>query len=482
MKEGQEGKTVDDQNRLRIEERSRIERSDGHQSIEAIEIDNERLKADLKYTKDRLSTLQDQVYELKQELESEIENKEKTEEELRKTIERHKTMVRKMKEENLMKHKEKEALELRLGQVEMRLKECVETMEKDRAELEGLRDELMVSQPRSNPNTKLVIPTNTDDDDGDRRRTLMNKSEVTSNEIVNDRSGDPNQESDSKEVNLSTYTKDQLEVELSIAKRRIEELSEQLDKAQETPKLERMNSNEKLKSIREDEEKLEMMSKYQGLLSAVQEENLGLIKRLERLESHLSNLSSQNEDQPSNPSLKSKPKGFKKQRPREEGEGSFGSSVGSALPQWVTDQRSNGSSSGGSITKGRVGHSNGMMSKEMQEILGLKVLLNQSDEDRVKVEVENRELKEEIEELKNTNRMLEGAVKDPTKMIKDYDKTIRLEKEISNLKHQLEGLNRKHIQQVDALNQEVVELESIIELKVLKEAELEAELNQFKFH
>lgn len=503
MKEGQEGKEEEERYKLRVEER-RIERGEGHQSIAAIEIDNERLKADLKYTKDRLGTLQDQVYELKQELESESEQKERIEEELRVTVERHKTIIRKMKEENSIKVSEKESLELKLGQVEMRLKECVETMEKDRAELEGLRDELMVSQPRSNSNTKLVIPTNTDDDDfskkirfegttrdqdqddeDDRRRTVIDRGELEYNQTVHDQADHPPR---SKEVEELTHTKAQLESELTTANRRIEELLEQIDKSQETPKLERMSSNEQMKGISSDEEKLTMMKKYQGLLSIKQEENLGLIHRLDSLEKHVSSLTSHPQSHHYHhhhpESTKARPKVWMKRGGREDCEGSFGSSVGSALPHWVTDQRSNaGSSSGCSIVKGRTGHAHSsptMMTKEMQEILGLKVLLNQSDEDRVKVEIENRELKSEIEELKNTNRMLEGAIENPVKMIKDYDKTVRLEKEIGRLKREMEVLNRKHIQQVDALNQEVVELESIIELKVLKEAELEADLQQYQ--
>ncbi|EGG07435.1 uncharacterized protein MELLADRAFT_85806 [Melampsora larici-populina 98AG31] len=482
--------------------------------MEAIEIDNERLKADLKYNKDRLGNLQDQVYELKQELESEIEKKERIEEEMRNTIVRHKSMMKKMKEENVNQAKENESLEMKLGQVEMRLKECVETMEKDRIELEGLRDELIVSQPRrSNQTTKLVIPTNTDDDDfskkirfgrteeetvrdqqdededdyGDRTGTVMDKGEIPYHPTGLDPSNKKSQVPIHQKVQTVTQTKEELEIELRQAKRRIESLLEELgEKHQEqTPRLETQRSNENFKTRREEEERLRNMKHDPSLLCIKQDESLGLIQRLDNLEKHLTSFSSQSTSPHHQPQHHQDPthlKGrWRKRGGKEEGEGSFGSSVGSSLPIWVTDPRSQASNASvtGSLSKSnRIGN----MTKEMQEILGLKVLLNQSDDDRVKVEIENRELKQEIEELKNTNRMLEGAIENPMKVLKDYDKTVRLEKEIRELRREIENLNRKHIQQVDALNQEVVELESIIEVKVLKEAEIEAELQHYKYN
>lgn len=275
-------------------------------SAEALEIDNERLRADLKYTRERLGEVQDQMYELKQQFDTEVEQRERIERERAEEAAMHKTTLAKVKAEEVTRQAERQALQHKLHQAEMRLKDCVETMEQDRSELEGLRDELMVG--RGLAGTKLV-PTNTDDE-GSHQAQSFAPPELK------------------REL-------DRTQAELDAARRKLGEF--EVGQRLTVPTSAGHGS---------DEEKLVMMNQYQSLMAKKDEENMKLTAKLEEL-------------------MRGRP---------------------GLMKNWERRKDSNGSAS--------------VAGKEIEEILGLKLIVAQSDEDRLKVEGENRRLRVEIAELK----------------------------------------------------------------------------------
>ncbi|CAH7680690.1 hypothetical protein PPACK8108_LOCUS13377 [Phakopsora pachyrhizi] len=139
------------------------------------------------------------------------------------------------------------------------------------------------------------------------------------------------------------------------------------------------------------------------------------------------------------------------------------------------------------------------ISKLQQQILELKLIVNQSNKDRMKVEQENQMLRNQIKELKQINQALENQVGQLiiSKKSSNYPSAIsstdeeevkeiyrlncylvkkveRLESKIKGLNWKVEEINKKRSKEVNSLNKEVSELESMIEGTIFKEEELES--------
>ncbi|EFP77953.2 uncharacterized protein PGTG_03909 [Puccinia graminis f. sp. tritici CRL 75-36-700-3] len=497
--------------------------------LEAVEIDNESLKADLKYTQEQLSEVQDEAYQLKQELASERELREQLSETHDQTLQQHILSVKGAREEAAMLDKEK---------AETRLKETLETMEQERVELEGLRAEILASS--SHPHPSQLSPR-------------LGRSENNDNATVtNTATGGGSERSIQVSKSSSNFRHDQLESELKEKQSRIEFLEAQLNRnsfpEQSKPSLDTTNQTDSQPIM--DQEKMLVIQKYQRLLLIKDEENLKLISKLEELEEQLElhpksrfhNLSPARGatigHEHSSPRLRHKT---------------------STQSLW-RDESFNRSPRPGvmsrSISCKEVDESNAAkeLTKANQQIIGLKLIARQSDDERAKFEKANLELKQEIEELKQDNRLLEqklaqliksGQLKIGSNRIRsetiglsrkysvqelgieneigllseisnqqkpsgpasstttttttmtnnegdhrphqlqtgeviigDYKKVKKLELEIDQLKSQLAFLEQKHGREVAALNKEVSELESIIESKIFQEEELEEEIKR----
>ncbi|KAA1125307.1 hypothetical protein PGTUg99_013695 [Puccinia graminis f. sp. tritici] len=506
--------------------------------LEAVEIDNESLKADLKYTQEQLSEVQDEAYQLKQELANERELREQLSETHDQSLQQHILSVKAAREEAAMLDKEKLSLQFKLTQAETRLKETLETMEQERVELEGLRAEILASS--SHPHPSQLSPR-------------LGRSENNDNATVtNTATGGGSERSIQVSKSSSNFRHDQLESELKEKQSRIEFLEAQLNRnsfpEQSKPSLDTTNQTDSQPIM--DQEKMLVIQKYQRLLLIKDEENLKLISKLEELEEQLElhpksrfhNLSPARGatigHEHSSPRLRHKT---------------------STQSLW-RDESFNRSPRPGvmsrSISCKEVDESNAAkeLTKANQQIIGLKLIARQSDDERAKFEKANLELKQEIEELKQDNRLLEqklaqliksGQLKIGSNRIRsetiglsrkysvqelgieneigllseisnqqkpsgpasstttttttmtnnegdhrphqlqtgeviigDYKKVKKLELEIDQLKSQLAFLEQKHGREVAALNKEVSELESIIESKIFQEEELEEEIKR----
>ncbi|KAI8457370.1 hypothetical protein BY996DRAFT_730406 [Phakopsora pachyrhizi] len=359
------------------------------QHLLAVEIDNESLRADLKYTREKLSEAQEQVYQLQDQLSVETQSKQDLMEKHELVIERFKVDVKQLKKENLSASKDKEALQIKLNQVEARFKECLETMENERIELEGLRDEMLGAQPRST----FSLPTNNDDDDSKTEKTEDDETMTISKSRVSLRRDHASESSSPfPPTSYVNRPKRDLERELETNRSRIQELESMLRKQHRVSSVSSIilspsastSSSESSRlnvpidsSMMLDQEKMFMITKYQRLLSIKDEENLGLLNRIQELEEQLMN-------------------------PR---------NMGSRRTTLVRGHGKSNSGSGNIING--IGHRNSLLrvdSSLQQQILGLKLIVNQSNEDRVKVEQENRKLRNQIEELKQSNHALENQV------------------------------------------------------------------------
>ncbi|KAI9631085.1 hypothetical protein KEM48_013343 [Puccinia striiformis f. sp. tritici PST-130] len=122
-----------------------------HRRLEAVEIDNESLRADLKHTQERLSEVQDEAYQLKQELESQKLGHDQLIKENHESIRSHLSNLDSVKEQAALLEKDNADLQFKLNQIEIRFKEINETMEIERLELEALRAEILTA-PNNNNN------------------------------------------------------------------------------------------------------------------------------------------------------------------------------------------------------------------------------------------------------------------------------------------------------------------------------------------
>lgn len=481
--------------------------------FEAVEIDNERLKADLKHTKERLSEVQDEAYQLKQEFESQRESHEQIVQRYEETVEQHLLSLQTAKDQITQLDKEKGSLQFKLTQLEARLKETQETMEHERAELEGLRAEVLVSNPHANSKTET-----------DEAPTIV-KNGTTGSERSEPTMTD----------HSSNLKYDQLASELKEKQTRIEFLESELNRhsfsnqSKASSTIEPDPRNEIRPPII-DQEKMLVIQKYQRLLLIKDEENLQLLNQVHDLEDEL-------EAAAQNPKVNH----HSKLHPLTESPNSSGPFVPmidlqlqhrspglkhkastQSLRTFDSIQRSPRYGATTSTRKSSTEDSSSQVSKELakatQQIVGLKLIASQSNDERLKFEKANVSLRKEIEELKQHNRSLEqkltkliqssgsnqrapnlrgrGENEDPCDEIKnsddqsrnlvdqviigDYKKVNKLELEIDQLNLQLANLNHKHGREVQALNQEVNELESLIESKVFEEERLEIEIKELR--
>ncbi|MBW0538849.1 hypothetical protein O181_078564 [Austropuccinia psidii MF-1] len=236
--------------------------------LEAVEIDNERLKADLKYTKECLSVAQDEAYQLKQELETERESHEQLIQSHDETVLQHKQTIKKLKEDNSELKKENEALQFKLSQVEARFKETLETMEQERVELEGLRDEFLVSHSHQ---------TATTEQDRWKRRTLTHMTDI--------RESPESQSTTSKNTLPSNHDPlmDELQKELRTKTPELQ-LNEPFTYSHQISMTEEHLDKDILTATIVDQEKMLVIDKYQRLILLKDEENVKLRNRNEELQ------------------------------------------------------------------------------------------------------------------------------------------------------------------------------------------------------
>ncbi|KAI7946187.1 hypothetical protein MJO29_012575 [Puccinia striiformis f. sp. tritici] len=459
-----------------------------HRRLEAVEIDNESLKADLKHTQERLSEVQDEAYQLKQELESQKLGHDQLIKENHESIRSHLSNLDSVKEQAALLEKDNADLQFKLNQIEIRFKEINETMEIERLELEALRAEI------------LTAPNN-------------NNNHSSSNSVV------------------------QLESQLVDKQTQIDSLQSQL-----TSFTNHTQSSVSVSDPIMDQEKLLVIQKYQRLLLIKDEENLKLIHQLEALQdlkSATTTTTTTGNGQRNDKIRFSNPSPVGLLRNKNSTQSLRGESSRSIKTSTTTLGQSED-------------NNNLDLIKANQQIIGLKLIARKSNEDRNKLEKVNLELVNEIEELKLEIKSLEeklnklikfGQFKlnsssslSPSSAINnkgrkrsetvgisigieneitlspqddpivqhdgdgdgdgegdsqmklesgetlvitgDFKKIRKLENCIETLNDKLSNLNSKHSREVEGLNKEVSELESIIENKIFQEEELEERISE----
>ncbi|POW05587.1 hypothetical protein PSHT_10731 [Puccinia striiformis] len=443
---------------------------------------------DLKHTQERLSEVQDEAYQLKQELESQKLGHDQLIKENHESIRSHLSNLDSVKEQAALLEKDNADLQFKLNQIEIRFKEINETMEIERLELEALRAEI------------LTAPNN-------------NNNHSSSNSVV------------------------QLESQLVDKQTQIDSLQSQL-----TSFTNHTQSSVSVSDPIMDQEKLLVIQKYQRLLLIKDEENLKLIHQLEALQdlkSATTTTTTTGNGQRNDKIRFSNPSPVGLLRNKNSTQSLRGESSRSIKTSTTTLGQSED-------------NNNLDLIKANQQIIGLKLIARKSNEDRNKLEKVNLELVNEIEELKLEIKSLEeklnklikfGQFKlnsssslSPSSAINnkgrkrsetvgisigieneitlspqddpivqhdgdgdgdgegdsqmklesgetlvitgDFKKIRKLENCIETLNDKLSNLNSKHSREVEGLNKEVSELESIIENKIFQEEELEERISE----
>jgi DNA repair exonuclease SbcCD ATPase subunit len=111
------------------------------QKESAVLIDNENLKAELQHTRDRLSHLEEQMDDVRAELEAEVEKEKKKRQESVEIGEKLKREMSSLKDMVKQAKSEKDKAGQRANELQVALDENQATLEKERAELESLRNE-----------------------------------------------------------------------------------------------------------------------------------------------------------------------------------------------------------------------------------------------------------------------------------------------------------------------------------------------------
>ncbi|POV98425.1 hypothetical protein PSTT_14441 [Puccinia striiformis] len=433
-----------------------------HRRLEAVEIDND-LRADLKHTQERLSEVQDEAYQLKQELESQKLGHDQLIKENHESIRSHLSNLDSVKEQAALLEKDNADLQFKLNQIEIRFKEINETMEIERLELEALRAEI------------LTAPNN-------------NNNHSSSNSVV------------------------QLESQLVDKQTQIDSLQSQL-----TSFTNHTQSSVSVSDPIMDQEKLLVIQKYQRLLLIKDEENLKLIHQLEALQDLKS----------ATTTTTTTGNGQRNDKIRFSNPSPVGLLRNKNSTQSLRGESSR-SIKTSTTTLGQSEDNNNLdLIKANQQIIGLKLIARKSNEDRNKLEKVNLELVNEIEELKLEIKSLEeklnklikfGQFKlnsssslSPSSAINNKGRkrsetvgiSIGIENEItlsppddpivqqqqeeegdSQMKLEsgetlvITGDFKKIRKEVEGLNKEVSELESIIENKIFQEEELEERISE----
>ncbi|KAH8921082.1 hypothetical protein BT69DRAFT_1351890 [Atractiella rhizophila] len=123
-----------------------------------------------------------------------------------------------------------------------------------------------------------------------------------------------------------------------------------------------------------------------------------------------------------------------------------------------------------------------------EQVSGYKILVKNLSDENKKLMEEKMSLEVQMDTLKDAHIALEATVVNLTKELGENGRTLipptspalGRDEEIASLKAKMEEMAKKSAREVKALNQEVSELEALVESKVFREEELDAEVRKLR--